>query len=331
MFSEFFEDGFIDHGREVSIQYKNRILKMIQNNKKVHEYIDSSIIETDTDKSYSDNEKDRYTFIQACIQADRIDSDEASKVKDSWHFLLNKYDGDVTYILAGYCYRLIRKYNMHLSSRQNLEKPLLHCDKCGMSDLSTHGFNNDVRRRIKCNYCKKTSVIRVSHLISQSEFIHLCNIYLQGHTRDQNLIELLTQRLLHNFIILSKSKMFDKLMLRQPVITYSLKEEMFKAFIGMEIIRVQKRRDQSFVDRLTSRPYLNSKIDNEGYLKGSKSTFYLWEPKHIDEILKIEHAKSVEDYKFKNIECEMAAHTHGSHSEFYDWKTRSSVIYNQLA
>ena len=74
---------------------------------------------------------------------------------------------------------------------------------------------------------------------------------------------------------------------------------------------------------------LRSKIDNEGYLKTSKDSFYSWIPKHIDDILKIEHAKSEEDYKFKNIECEIAAHLHDSVS-FYDWKSRSSVIYNQV-
>lgn len=332
LFSTFFEEGFNNYKRKSSIQYRDRIWKRMLNNKKVHEYIDSAIMETDAEKSYSDDEKDRYTFVQACIMADKIDSDEASKHKDSWYFLLNKNDGDVTYILEGYCYRLIRKYNIDLSSRQNLKIPLLHCNKCGMSDISTHGFNNNARRRIKCNNCGKTSVIRGSNLISESEFTLLCTSYLQGFTRDQNLIISMTKKLHHNFIFLSKSKEFDKLMLRQPVITHSLKEEMFKAFIGMEMVRVLKKSYQIILDMIINAYDLSFKEDNEGYLKVPKNKLDILMPKEIYSFLKIEHVKSEEDYKFKNIECEIAAHMHDSDSgcDFYDWKSRSSVVYDQL-
>jgi len=55
-------------------------------------------------------------------------------------------------------------------------------------------------------------------------------------------------------------------------------------------------------------------------------------PKGIYCLLEIEHVKSEEDYRFNNIECEIAAHMHNSDSDcdFYDWKSRSSVVYDQL-
>ena len=331
LFSDFFEEGFTNARRASSIQCKGRIHRKLLSDKEIQQYIDSSIIETTLDKSYSDDEKDRYTFIKACIMADKKDSEEASQVHDSWYFLLNTYNSDVTYVLDHYCYILIRKYNFDFSKRQNLQKPLLTCDKCGTSDLSTHGFNNNAKRRIKCNLCKKISIIRVSNLISQFEFASLCEMYLQDYTKDKDLIASITETLQYNFAFLSKSKAFDGLMARQAVITYNLKEQIFKAFIGLELIRRYKTVDQSTLNLLTGDSYLGSKINREGYLKVSDGTLYPWSPKNIDDILRINYAKSEEEYKFKNVECELAAHLHNVNSDtFYDWKSRSSVTFDQL-
>ena len=331
LFSHFFEEGFISAGRHASVQYKERIYSKLLVDKEIQKYIDSAIIETTLDKSYSDDEKDRYIFIQACIMADKKDSAEASQIHDSWYFLLNTYNSDVSYILDQYCYTLVRKYNFDFSKRQNLQKPLLVCDKCGTNNLSTHGFNNNGRRRIKCNSCKKISVIRVSNLISLSEFSSLCELYLQDYTKDKDLVGSITETLQYNFTFLSKSKEFDRLMARQSVITYNLKEQMFKAFIGMELMRIKKNLTQVALDLLTSDTFLGSKIDSEGYLKISDGALSRWSPNTIDDILRIDYVKTEEEYKFRNIECEIAAHLHNLNSDiFYDWKGRSSVTFNQL-
>jgi len=329
LFSEVFEDGFMRSGRQSSIQYKQRIWQRLIDDTDIQEYINSAIIEITLDKAYSDDAKDEYVFVQACIMADKKDCEYAGKFKDSWYFLLNKYDMDVTYYLEYYCYILIRKHNIDISKRQNLEKPLLRCSECGADDISTYGFNNNSRRRIKCNVCSEISIVRAANLISQVELSDFCHIYLENYTRDQTLIESITKTLQHNFSYVSKSKDFDRLMARQSVITYELKEQVMKAFIGIEILSRKKNLQKSYWNDFINALQLDSQTDSEGYLIVAKDTFYSWIPKHIDDLLQLSLAQNEEEYKFNNIEYEIAAHLHDTQT-FYDWKTRSTVAFEKL-
>ncbi len=329
LFSELFEDGFRGCERHASIQYKQRIWQKLIEDGEIHEYINNYIMETTIDKSYSDDEKDKRIFIQACIKADQKDSYEISKIHDSWYFLLNVYNPDVSYTLENYCYILIRKHNFVFSKRQELQRPLLRCNQCGMSDLSTHGFNNNGRRRIKCNYCQKVSVIRVSHLISQTDLANFCNSYFQNFTRDQGLIQSITQTLQHNFTYISKSKEFDRLMVKQPVITYELKEEMMKAYVGAEVLRATRNLNHETWDALMSLFNFKDKIDTNGYLQLKNNTLYPLSPKDIYVFNRISNVENTQEYTLDNVFYEMAAHLHGEDT-FYDWQSRSAAVFYQL-
>ena len=201
-----------------------------------------------------------------------------------------------------------------------------------MSDVSTYGFNNNARRRIKCNYCERITVVRVANLITHSELTNFCHEYLKNYTRDFSIVESITDVLLYNFTLLKTSKDFDRLMARQSVLTYSVKEHIMKAFIGIEIMRTKINKWKSyddFYDTMMSALDFKNQMDNEGYLKVSKGVFYSWVPKHIDDLLQIEYTKSEEEYKFEDVVYEMAAHLHDE-EVFYDWKSRSLFIFDEI-
>ena len=143
----------------------------------------------------------------------------------------------MTYILRHYNIILVRKHDFKLSKQQNLKKPLLHCSKCGSSSLSTHGFNNNARRRIRCHNCKKVSVVRVRNLITEDEFSSFLHAFFQERTEDQDLIAELTRNLKHDYYKISISRHFESLLAEQKIITHQLKEDIFHAFIAIEYLR----------------------------------------------------------------------------------------------
>lgn len=234
-----FMDAYDDYYRDIPYMHntKYRKIRALKENKEVRNCFNKIVEEYQVDQGYPDDEKDVYAFHVACKLATKLDRQEIDKYCDSWCYLANYNDGDLTYWLKFYNNHLACRYDVAPSRVQNLEQPLLHCDKCGGTAIVRQGFNNNGRRRIKCNDCKKVSVIRVKHLITQQEFESFLQSFFAERTHDQKLINSLIVKMSDDYHNISISHHFEALLSEQMVITYKLKEDIFNAFIATEYLR----------------------------------------------------------------------------------------------
>jgi transcription elongation factor Elf1 len=201
------------------------------------------IEENSSDKSFSDDEKDIHAMRIACRRIDYLDMKHIKKHHDSWYYLMNIYDMDVTYRLDYINWILVRDYNMALSKRQRIKNPLLHCYICGSSDLSTYGFNNNGRRRIKCNKCKKISVIKMRHFITEADVRSFLLDLFKDKFKNKSDITSLTEQMCADFSMVLHSYHFEELLSEQKVITHALKNDIIYAFFVSQVFRLYEKRN----------------------------------------------------------------------------------------
>jgi len=170
----------------------------------------SEIIEEIGDYRWcSDDEKDIYAMKIVCRRMDYLDAKNIKQYHDSWYYLLNYYNTDVTYKLDFVNWCLVRDNGMHLSKRQNIENPLLYCNSCGSSDISTHGFNNNARRRIKCNDCKKIGVIRIKNLVREVDLILFLRRFLKDKIDNDVVVKRIIEKMCDDFDLVVYSHHFE--------------------------------------------------------------------------------------------------------------------------
>ncbi len=325
LFSDTYDIYFKDKPYMLSTKYRK--IKAFQENRDVQKLFNEIVAETTSDKSFSDDERDKFAFRSACKLADAMDWEEIDEFQDSWHYFLNQYDTDVTYILRHYNITLVRKHDFKLSKQQNLKKPLLHCSKCGSSSLSTHGFNNNARRRIRCHNCKKISIVRVKSLITEDEFLSFLHAYFHERTEDQDLIEELTKKLKSDYSKISISRHFESLLAEQKIITHQLKKDIFYAFIAVEYLRTIPK---DLLDILPSIMGLETFYDtykhipclpDEQNLLGMSQKFY-------ESFTELETVLDTKDVEFSRViyQTSAAMHTSG----FHDWRSRADTVYEEL-
>jgi len=234
-----FEEEYDAYYQDIPYMHttKYRKIRALKENKEVRNLFNEIIAEYSIDQGFPDDERDRLAFYKSCELASKLDRKEIEKYSDSWHYLMNSYSGDVAYYLEYYNNHMACKYDLSPSRVQNTDRPLLHCDQCGSTDIVRQGFNNNGRRRIKCDKCKKISVIRVRHLLTQQEFVSFLQSFFSKKTHDQKLIELLTEKMSNDYHKISISHHFESLLSEQMVITHKLKKDIFNAFIAAEYLR----------------------------------------------------------------------------------------------
>ncbi len=296
---------------------KYRKVRAFTDNKEVRKEFNKIIAEYNTDKGFSDDERDEYAFYAACELADRIDAQEIEKHLDSWYYLLNQYDMDVTYHTKHNNWILARQHDIKLSRRQNIKSPLLHCASCGSSDISTDGFNNNARRRIRCNTCSKKSLIRVNNIVKESDAYAFFRNYLQEFTRKDNLIEEITEKMVANFRLISISKHFDTLLAGQKIITHQTKKEILQASIGVQIL--MKFRRAGVYDAVLNSLDLPENLNLFGQVKHEDTkTIGFMKPKIIDQLQSIEPVLHQEDVALNHMFYQAAAVMH--EPDFYNWE-----------
>ena len=325
LFSEMYDICFEDVPCMLSTKYRK--VRALQENREVQKLFNEIVAETTSDKGFPDDERDQYAFRAACELADKLDWEEIEEFQDSWHYFLNYYDNDVTYILGHQNIILVRQHDFKLSKLQNLKKPLLHCSKCGSASLSTHGFNNNARRRIRCRNCKKVSVIRVKNLITEDEFLSFLHAYLQERTDDKDLIEELTRNLKHDYYKISISRHFESLLSEQKIITHQLKEDIFNAFIAVEYLRTLPK------------DILNILLINIEYGKlydsfrpmpliPNEKNFASMSQMFCKSFTELETVADIKDVEFNHLFYQEAAAI--SSSGFHDWRSRADTVYEEL-
>jgi len=325
LFSEMYDILFEDKSCMLSTKYRK--VRALQENREIQKLFNEIVAETTSDKGFPDDERDQYAFRAACELADTLDWEEIDEFQDSWHYLLNHYNTDVTYILRHNNRMLVRKHDFKLSKQQNLTKPLLHCSKCGSSSLSTHGFNNNGRRRILCHNCRKISVIRVKNLITEDEFLSFLHAYFQERTEDQDLIEELTRNLKHDYYKISISRHFESLLAEQKIITHQLKEDIFYAFIAVEYLRTIPKDVLEIIPYVMGLEKLYDTYKHIPCLPDEKNLMQMSQ-KFYESFTELETVLDTKDVEFSRVlyQTSAAMHTSG----FHDWRSRADTVYKEL-
>ena len=325
LFSEMYDILFEDTPCMLSTRYRK--VRALQENREVQKLFNEIVAETTSDKGFPDDERDQYAFRAACELADALDWEEIYKFQDSWHYFLNQYNSDVTYILEHNNIILVRKHDFKLSKHQNLKKPLLHCSKCGSPALSTYGFNNNARRRIRCKNCKKISVVRVKNLITEDEFSSFLHAYFQERTDDQGLIEELTRKLKNDYSKISISRHFESLLAEQQIITHQLKEDIFNAFIAVEYLRTIPK---EVLDIIPSIMGLETFYDTYKHIPclPDEQNLLVMSQKFYESFTELETVLDMKDVEFSRViyQTSAAMHTSG----FHDWRSRADTVYEEL-
>jgi len=325
LFSEMYDIIFEDKPYMQNTKYRK--VRALQENRKVQKLFNEIVAETTSDKSWSDDERDQYAFRAACELADKMDWEEIDEFQDSWYYFLNHYNTDVTYILRYNNSRLVRKHDFKLSKLQNLKKPLLHCSKCGSSSLSTHGFNNNARRRIRCHNCKKVSVVRVRNLITEDEFSSFLHAFFQERTEDQDLIAELTRNLKHDYYKISMSRHFESLLAEQKIITHQLKEDIFHAFISVEYLRTLPK---DILDIFLISIEYGKLYDsfNPIPLIPNEKNFASMSQIFCENFTGLETVADMKEVEFNHLFYQEAAAIYSS--GFHDWRSRADTVYEEL-
>ena len=325
LFSEMYDITFEDKHCMLSTKYRK--VRALQENREVQKLFNEIVAETTSDKGFPDDERDQYAFRAACELADKLDWEEIDKYQDSWHYFLNQYSTDVTYILRHNNIILVRKHDFQLSKLQNLKKPLLHCSKCGSSSLSTYGFNNNARRRIRCKNCKRVSVVRVRNLITEDEFLSLLHGYLQERTDDKDLIEELTSNLKHDYHKISISRHFESLLSEQKIITHQLKEDIFNAFISVEYLRTLPK---DILDILLISIKYGRLCDSFRPIPliPNEKNFASMSQMFCESFRGLETVTDGKDVEFNRLFYQEAAAIYSS--GFHDWRNRADTVYEEL-
>ena len=306
---------------------KYRKIRALKENKEVRNLFNEIIAEYSMDKSFSDNERDILAFHKACELASALDQKEIDKHLDSWYFLANYNYGDLTYHLSFYNNHLAVRYDVANSRVQNLNKPLLHCSQCGSSHISRYGFNNNGRRRIKCNSCNKVSVIHVKHLLTQKEFLSFLNAYFAKRTENKSLIEELTEKMNNDYHKIRTSHHFESLLSEQMVITHSLKEDIFNAFIAAEYLRTMPKEGlQKVLKHLKHMANYNSCGQIESL--SDKQILISQAPIFYKDLHRLPDNVEAEDLKQSRLFYQVAAAMHTSH--FNGWKHRAELTFEEL-
>ena len=323
MFAEVYDSHYKDLPSMLNTKYRKE--RALSENKKIRQVFNQIVAEYNTDKELLCDEKDKLAFYQACELADRLDAREIEKYLDSWYYLLNRYNTDVTYYTEYYNWMLVRRYDKKLSHRQNISVPLLHCATCGSSDISTHGFNNNGRRRIKCNTCSNKSLIRVNNIVKESDAYTFFRKYLEQYTKDLEVINELTDKMVENFSFISITKHFDTLLAEQMIITHQTKNKILLASIGVQILMKSKTR--GLYDTYVSIIGLDENLNLASQLKpeDAKLLTYL-KPMDIYELENILPVSSKEEVTHDHTFYQLAAVIH--EPNFYEWEEQLKESYD---
>ncbi len=323
LFADVYDMAFKDQPHMLNIKY--RIRRMFESNKKVRKFF-SEIITYNINKDSSDDERDRYTFLRACKLADTLDQQEIDRYLDSWYYLANYNNGDVTYKLRYYNTILVRHFDLKLSKIQEIPKPLLHCSTCGSDDLRTYGFNNNGRRRIQCLKCKRISVIWIKNLITQEEFELMLQAYFKDQIDSEKVIQELTERLKDDYSKISVSRHFEALLAEQVVITHQLKQDLFNAFIATEYLRTIQKDILSMI--FTSAEYTSfynsyKQIPN---LPRSKNIIGMHRMFHKN-LIRLQDVTE-DAVKYNRLFYQVSASMLNSH--FHDWQHKTDKTFEQI-
>ncbi len=324
-----FAEAYDDYYQDIPYMHttKYRKLRAFKENKEVRKLFNEIISEYQVDQGFPDDEKDVYAFHVACKLAGKLDQQEIDRYCDSWHYLANYYDGDVTYHLRFYNNHLACRYNIAPSKVQNLEQSLLHCDKCGSASIVRQGFNNNGRRRIKCNDCQRVSVIRVKHLITQQEFESFLQSFFAERTHDQKLIDSLIAKMSNDYYKISISHHFEALLSEQMVITYALKEDIFNAFIAAEYLRTFPKNMLEYLFELIEYEDLYNSYQQIPNL-ASKKNFLEEEQMLYSKLRDLPDKIETKDVSHTRLFYQVAAAMHTSH--FHDWHHRANITFEEM-
>ncbi len=325
LFAEEYDDYYQDIPYMHTTKYRK--LRAFKENKEVRKLFNEIISEYQVDQGFPDDEKDVYAFHVACKLAGKLDQQEIDRYCDSWHYLANYYDGDVTYHLRFYNNHLACRYNIAPSKVQNLEQSLLHCDKCGSASIVRQGFNNNGRRRIKCNDCQRVSVIRVKHLITQQEFESFLQSFFAERTHDQKLIDSLIAKMSNDYYKISISHHFEALLSEQMVITYALKEDIFNAFIAAEYLRTFPKNMLEYLFELIEYEDLYNSYQQIPNL-ASKTNFLEEEQMLYSKLRDLPDKIETKDVSHTRLFYQVAAAMHTSH--FHDWHHRANITFEEM-
>ena len=328
MFSKYYDDYFKDK-RPDMVNAKHLIIHTFYHDERVRALFRKCISESEhCNDTELINEQDFSAFVKACELASQINSEKASRHKDSWLFLLNNHNGDVMYHTEHYAYILGYRYGVKLSTRQLEEGvSLLRCDQCGSQDLSKHGFNNTGRRRIKCNACGHRSVIRAAHIISESDLMIFCKNYFATLTRNAVLIDAITDKMVVSFRSISKSRSFNRLVSMQDVITPYTKERLLRAFLGVQIA-IGLHKTNTF-PKLEHDLELKKKLSASGRLENvNDKILQLLMPVNMDFFTFVPSIRSEEDARYGDISYQFGAQI--LDRNFYDCEEHIAKAYRMM-
>jgi len=109
-----------------------------------------------------------YAFV-GTIKELQLKADERNRKndRDNWDVVINLYNSELSYELDFILFKA-ENAGMVFSKKQDQTNPLVHCHRCGGSNIIRYGFSPVGRRRFYCKDCGISFVLRAEHLFSFS-------------------------------------------------------------------------------------------------------------------------------------------------------------------
>ncbi len=234
LFELYYDEQHQDQEYMLSTRYRKE--RESKTDSRYKTFFDGRLKQLDFEGKHDVDELIKIAFRDTNVYMDNLEQRVLAGQQDSFSFFLNHEYSDEGYYTKHEHYMLVRKHDIDNYAQQNHLYPLFFCE-CGSVDLRRHGSNNNGRRRLKCQICKKIFLIGLQNIMHKSYFETMFKELFTKIVPKFPLLEELIEQMYDDLYHTKFYTYFENLVYNLDLITYRTKLYIVMLFVNMQYYR----------------------------------------------------------------------------------------------